>query len=323
MDEDNSVKHTIKLEQVSVSIGSREVLAPITLDLAAGTKLGIAGETGSGKSTLLKAMAGLQNLAAGRVLFNGNKLEEPWEKLIPGHPAIAYLSQHFELRNNYRVGDLLSYAEKLDEEKAQEIYTYCQVAHLLGRKTDQLSGGEKQRIALARLLVAAPSLVLLDEPFSNLDSIHKTTMKQVLHDLGNAMAINWVLVSHEPADLLSWSDELMVMKDGKVEQVGKPEQVFFEPVNEYVAGMLGPYSIVPPVLREQLGSAARQGNSFVRPVCLQLTAVGPGLVTGIIKRCQFIGTGYLIEVLCKSNYTIIVLEHKPYAVEISVGIRWR
>jgi iron(III) transport system ATP-binding protein len=152
-------------------------------------KLAIAGETGSGKSTLLKMIAGLAQPAEGEIRFRGERVLGPQERLVPGQPGIAYLSQHFELWNNYRVEEILSYANDLSVEAAAALYAICRIDHLLARRTDQLSGGERQRIALARLLVRPPRLLLLDEPFSNLDHIHKSLLKTVIRDIGLARSI--------------------------------------------------------------------------------------------------------------------------------------
>src|SRR5205807_866641 len=113
-------------------------------------KLAIAGATGSGKTTLLKVIAGLTQPQDGEVLFKGTRIKGPEEKLMPGHPDIAYLSQHFELRNHYRVEEILQMANQLEDETADSIYKVCRIDHLLKRWTHQLSGGERQRIALAR-----------------------------------------------------------------------------------------------------------------------------------------------------------------------------
>src|SRR6201991_2798823 len=149
-----------------------------------GRKLAIAGETGSGKSTLLKMIAGLAEVRTGEVRFGGTRVLGPLERLIPGQPGIAYLSQHFELWNNYRVEEVLSYANDLSVEEASALYEIVRIDHLLSRRTDQLSCGERQRIALSRLLVKPPRLLLLDEPFSNLDRTHKVILKEVIRDIG-------------------------------------------------------------------------------------------------------------------------------------------
>ncbi len=175
-------------------------------------QIAIAGETGSGKTTLLKMIGGLLQPASGQILLEGKRVKGPDEQLIPGNKNIGYLSQHFELRNNYKVHEVLDMANRLGIAKASKIYAICRIEHLLQRWTDELSGGEKQRIALARLLSTSPRLLLLDEPFSNLDMLHKTMMKSVLKDAGEQMQISSILVSHDAPDILSWADTVFLFQ---------------------------------------------------------------------------------------------------------------
>src|SRR6476660_1440979 len=128
----------LSVESIKKKKGNRLSVDNISFSLDKGQRLGIAGETGSGKSTLLKIISGLEQTDTGSVSFKGNKVIGPYEKLIPGHAGIAYLSQHFELRNHYRVEEILEYATLLSEEKAITIFEICQITHLLKRKTDQL-----------------------------------------------------------------------------------------------------------------------------------------------------------------------------------------
>ena len=232
-------------------------------------KIAIAGETGSGKSTLLKIIAGLEQPDAGLVLFEEKRVKGPNEELVPGHPQIAYLSQHFELRTNYRVEEVLEYANKLSEQEAFTLYKVCRIDHLLKRRTDQLSGGEKQRIALARLLTTSPKLLLLDEPFSNLDMIHKTILKSVIRDIGDELNISCIMVSHDLLDTLSWADEILIMKEGQIIQQGKPEMVYHQPKNIYTAGLLGNYNLISTskasYLFESLPHTAAGKKILVRP----------------------------------------------------------
>lgn len=234
----------LSVEGIGRKKGEEYILREITFTQAAGQHIAIAGETGSGKSSLLKIIGGLMQPDEGRVMFEGKKVPGPDEQLIPGHADIGFLSQHFELRNNYWVYEILEYANKLSEQEAVEIFHICQIDHLLKRRTNELSGGEKQRIATARLLVNDPSLLLLDEPYSNLDMIHKQTMKQVLHDISEKLDITSILVSHEPADILSWADQLILLKDGAIVQQGSPEEIYRHPVNEYAAGLMGKYYLL-------------------------------------------------------------------------------
>lgn len=313
----------LEISNVSVQNGEQTVLAPISLSLLPGKKLAVAGETGSGKSTLLKSIAGLQNLSSGSVLLKGKRVEEPWEKLIPGHPEIAYLSQHFELRNNYRVGEILSYAEKIPASQAAEIYLICQIDHLLQRKTDQLSGGERQRIAMARLLVGAPAVFLLDEPFSNLDVLHKQIMKQVMVDLGRAMQINWVLVSHDPGDWLSWADELLILRNGQRVMQGDPTVLYYEPADDYAAGLLGPYSRISAKEWELLSGEITPASKIIRPGQLELVPVQQAALQGRIEAVEFIGYGYLLTIRLSGQTSIQVFHPGAISIDSPVGVQLR
>jgi iron(III) transport system ATP-binding protein len=207
-------------------------------------QIAIAGETGSGKTTLLKLIAGLIQPSAGEILLEGERVKGPDEQLIPGNKKIAYLSQHFELRNNYKVYEVLDMVNKLSAGDADGIYSICRVKHLLQRWTDELSGGEKQRIALARLLSTSPKLLLLDEPFSNLDMLHKSLMKSVLRDVCEQMQISCILVSHDALDILSWAETVLLIRDGQIVQRGTAKQVYNQPLNAYCAGLLGAYNLI-------------------------------------------------------------------------------
>ncbi|NLR68256.1 ABC transporter ATP-binding protein [Chitinophaga varians] len=272
-------------------------------------KVAIAGETGSGKSTLLKMIGGFAQPDAGKVSFEDVRVEGPLEVLIPGQPGIAYLSQHFELRNNYRVEEILSYNNKLTEESATELYELCQISHLLKRKTDQLSGGEKQRIALARLLVTAPRLLLLDEPFSNLDLIHKNKLKEVIHDISENLDITCMLISHDPLDILSWADEVLIMKDGEIVQQGTPREVYGRPVNEYVAGLLGTYNLFSPAKAKKFaglpGVETNNKNLFLRPESLMLVPESELALKGKVKQVRFYGSFYETVVTLAKDTVLI------------------
>jgi ABC-type sulfate/molybdate transport systems ATPase subunit len=207
-------------------------------------KIALIGETGSGKSTLLKTIAGFIQPKSGTILFDGKKVMGPDWQLVAGEKGIAYLSQHFELRNNYRMEELLMYANELTQEEANELYKICRIDHLMKRNSYELSGGEKQRIALARLLVSKPRLLILDEPYSNLDLIHRNILKQVVEDVCTRFEITCIMTSHEPADVLPWADEILVLQNGKIIQKGTTGVVYKKPVSEYAAGLLGNYNLI-------------------------------------------------------------------------------
>ncbi|MBW3546424.1 MAG: ABC transporter ATP-binding protein, partial [Bacteroidetes bacterium] len=268
-------------------------------------KIAIAGETGSGKSTLLKIIAGLVQPDAGQVLFGAEKVKGPAEKLVAGHPHIAYLSQHFELAHSLRVAQVLQYANTLSQQEADRLYRICQIDHLLQRRTDQLSGGERQRIALARLLLGAPRLLLLDEPFSHLDAPHKQQLKKVIRDIGESLEISFILVSHDPHDSLSWADQILVMQGGRVLQKGSPQQIYQQPASEYIAGLFGSYQIISPTLAkafaQQAGITLNGKRMLVRPEQIKLAHKAAGGLPGKIAQVVYFGSYYELEVALQKS----------------------
>lgn len=261
-------------------------------------KIAIAGETGSGKTTLLKMIAGLIQPEAGEIQFENKRVAGPYEKLIPGHPGIAYLSQHFELRNNYRVEEELEAVNKWTDKEAGDLYAICRIEHLLKRKTDQLSGGERQRIVLARLLTTAPKLLLLDEPFSNLDATHRNIIKAVINDIGDKLKITCIMVSHDALDTLSWADTILVLKDGQLIQQGSPEHIYRQPLNEYCAGLFGEYNLInnSSVLTAMPGINLNGKKLLIRPEHFNITTTEESSLHGLIKNILFRGSYYSMDV---------------------------
>ena len=278
----------LTVSDISKKKGNDFILKEITFSQQKFQKIAIAGETGSGKSTLLRIIAGLIQADAGTVFLDDKRVLGPEEKLVPGHQAIAYLSQQYELRNAYRVEEILSYANMLADEEANKLYEICRITHLLKRRTDQLSGGEKQRIALARLLIGSPELLLLDEPFSNLDMIHTGILKSVITDISDKLAITCIMVSHSPADTLSWADEIFIMKDGTIIQKGSPVEIYRQPVNEYAAGLFGSYNVIDRL--------------FVRPEDIKIVSSGMKVeVTEVL----FFGSCYEVKGLLAGRLVTI------------------
>lgn len=286
--------------------------------------IAIAGETGSGKTTLLKLIAGLVQPTEGEILFEGRKVVGPDDQLLPGHPAIAYLSQHFELRNNYWVHELLEMANKLDEKEAHKIFKICQVEHLLHRRTDQLSGGERQRIALARVLITSPKLLLLDEPYSNLDAIHKNTIKSVIHEIRTKLSITCILVSHDAPDILSWADRILVMKEGKIIQTGTPVQVYNQPINEYCAGLFGEFNLINRDLAQKIVGEgfALPGNKLllVRSESFLIGAATDNTITGKVQTVLYWGSYFTVDVQTGGQLIRVRTNKKEYKAGDTVNL---
>lgn len=317
----------LEVSNISKELNGAYILKNVSFTQQAFQKIVIAGETGSGKSTLMKIIGGMAQGDSGTVMFEGKRVKGALEVLIPGHPGTAYLSQHFELRNNYRVEEILSYANKLTDEEAAEIYSICRISHLLKRKTDQLSGGEKQRIAMARLLISSPRLFLLDEPYSNLDMIHKSILKNVISDMGEKLGITVMLISHDPMDILPWADEILVMKDGEIVQQGSPQQIYNQPVNEYVAGLFGKYNLLAPAkaaVLEGLPGIVLNGKSvFIRPEDFRMVRTKKDAVPGKIRDIAYYGSFLEAEVVLGDEVVTIKTTDtrlkKGAAVNVSVA----
>lgn len=269
-------------------------------------KIAIAGITGSGKTTLLKIIAAWIQPDSGEVFFEGTRIKGPQEKLLPGHSSIAYLSQHFELRNHYRVEEILQMSTQLSDADASSVCKVCRINHLLNRWTDQLSGGERQRVALARVLTSAPKLLLLDEPFSNLDAIHRHILKAVINDISEQLQITCILVSHDPNDLLSWADEIIVLNQGIIIQRGTPEELYRQPVNEYVAALLGKYNVLSDSLFHIL--IPDKNKRFIRPESIEISKENTG-AQGRVTAISFMGSYYEIE-LEMNDQSKLIINHK-------------
>ena len=317
----------LKVKGVSKWERDKYAVNEISLDQSPLQRIAIAGETGSGKSTLLKLIAGLAQPDRGEIFFRDEKVIGPFDKLIPGHPGIAYLSQYFELRNNYRVEEELECRNRLSDEEADHLYSVCRIHHLLKRKTDQLSGGEKQRIALARLLTASPKLLLLDEPFSHLDSFHKSIIKSVIHDLGEKLNITCMLVSHDANDILSWADHIIVLRSGVIVQQGSPRQTYFQPCDEYCAGLLGDYNLLEPGAATLFAANPTEYENgkrlLVRPEQFILDSQNGQPNQGVIRQIQFKGGYEILQVNVKDQLVLVRTNNHHYRVGDEVGLSLR
>lgn len=274
-------------------------------------RMAIAGETGSGKTTLLRMIAGWIQPASGAVHFKGQRVLGPLEQLLPGHPGIGYLSQHFELRNNYWVHEELEAINKLPGVQSNTIYSICRIDHLLKRRTNQLSGGEKQRIALARLLTTSPELLLLDEPFSNLDLSHKQVMWSVIKDMSHKLGITCLMVLHDASDILSWADTIMVLQQGEVIRQGSPEELYKQPGSVYTAALFGEYNVWETGDKQLL----------IRPENIRISR-DHGNKDAVVQDILFKGNHYLIEVKTGGQLLKIQSAHNGYEKGERVFVSW-
>ena len=285
----------LTVKNISKHTGGNIIIDNISFTQERLQKVAIAGESGAGKTTLLKMITGHAQPTSGVILFDNEKVKGTEEKLLPGHNKMAYLSQHYELLNNYRVEELIWFENTLPENKATELFEICRIQHLLQRRTDKLSGGEKQRIALCMLLVRQPEMLVLDEPFSNLDPIHTGIIKEVIDDVMEQLSVTCMLASHEPHDTLSWADEILVIQNGKIVQQAAPQIIYHQPVNEYVAGLFGKYNLLSAKQAALFGIKTK-GHVMIRPEEFMITKNMNEGVKGIIQKISFWGSFYEAEV---------------------------
>lgn len=214
-----------------------------------GKIVAIVGESGSGKSTLLKLMYGLISPDEGRVYFRDEPIMPPEKKLIPGHDSMKMVTQDFSLNIYAKVYDnvasMLSNTNlKLKSEKTASTLNLLGIGHLAERRVIDLSGGEQQRVAIAKAIITEPEVLLMDEPFSQVDTLLKSQLRADIRRLSYELGITIILVSHDPVDGLSLADELIILKRGELVETGTPKQLFNHPKDIYTARLLADCNVL-------------------------------------------------------------------------------
>lgn len=216
----------------------------LNLKFSAGKIIALAGESGCGKSTLLSLIYGLLDWENGEIIFDGKKTLGPKGNLVPGEPEMKFVAQNFDLMPYAtvaeNVGKFLSninLAKKKETvNELLEVVGLTEYAQILPK---YLSGGQQQRVAIARALSVMPKLLVLDEPFSNLDFPRKIELRERLFKYVKENNISLIISTHEIQDVLPWLDQLVVLQEGKLIQNDSPEEIFNNPYNEYVAKLFG------------------------------------------------------------------------------------
>ena len=221
----------------------------VSLSLKQGKILSIVGKSGSGKSTLLKCIYGLYNLDSGKIEFNKERVYGPERNLIPGHKKMKLVNQEYDLMPYHTVEENithhlhLTYKSKKTK-RAKELIDLLDLKKVKSKLPIHLSGGQKQRVAIAQALASIPELLLLDEPFANLDYQIKQACLAYINQLKQEHNISIIIATHNKDVALSICDEMVVMQKGKLVQKGTPDELYLQPKNEYIAGLLGKFSFI-------------------------------------------------------------------------------
>ena len=226
----------------------------------------IIGESGSGKSTLLKVIYGLIEPETGEVRYRGWLVPTRKDKLIPGHDAMKLVSQGFDDLNHYaKVWDniasqLPNTNIEYKNSRTQEMLQKLKIAHLAQQRVADLSGGERQRVAIARALINDPEVLLMDEPFNQVDAAFRDALQQDIRHIVEETGLTVLLVSHDPSEVLAMADALLVMRNGKILDMGNPKDLYHNPQHPYTALLLAKSNILTVDQAQLMGIEA---NSII------------------------------------------------------------
>lgn len=241
---------SLTISNVTKTFGSTEVLKGINIDITDGEFLILVGPSGCGKSTLMNTIAGLEEVTTGQLLLAGEDVTER----SPKDRDIAMVFQSYALYPTMNVARNISFGLEMRgvpkqerDQRVQEVSTLLQINHLLDRKPSQLSGGQRQRVAMGRALARSPRVYLFDEPLSNLDAKLRVEMRTEIKKLHKRLGTTIVYVTHDQIEAMTLADRIAVMKDGVVQQLGTPNEIYDNPANQFVAGFMGspPMNFVP------------------------------------------------------------------------------
>jgi ABC-type Fe3+/spermidine/putrescine transport system ATPase subunit len=266
-----SIKNVSKHYSPDLNAG----VSDINLTINKGDFVAIVGESGSGKSTLLKLIYGTLAPNSGELTFKDEHIPGPHEKLIPGHDSMKMLSQDFNLNLYAKVYEniesLLS-NENVQEkkQKSSEMMELLGIEALADKRIVELSGGEQQRVALARAIITEPEVLLLDEPFSQLDAVLKTQFRADIKRLGNELGITIIMVSHDPVDGLTLADKMFILRDGQLIESGEPSQIYDRPSHIYTARLLGNAFFLPSDEAKLMGIRSKSATVMIYPEWVQL-----------------------------------------------------
>ncbi|MDQ3889182.1 MAG: sulfate ABC transporter ATP-binding protein [Actinomycetota bacterium] len=277
----------IAVRQVSKSFGDFLALDEVSLAIASGSLTALLGPSGSGKSTLLRVIAGLETPDAGEVSILGTDVTQ----VPPQRRGVGFVFQHYAAFKHLTVHDNVAFGLKIRRrpkaEVRERVSELLRLVHLDGfadRYPAQLSGGQRQRMALARALAVEPKVLLLDEPFGALDARVRKDLRGWLRRLHEDVHVTTVLVTHDQEEAMEVADRVAVINEGRIEQTGKPRDLYEHPANEFVMGFIG--------------AVNRLGDSFVRPHDVEIRLEPNGATReAVVKRVLHLGFEVRIELV--------------------------
>jgi iron(III) transport system ATP-binding protein len=308
----------LKLSGLRKSYGPVRAVDGVELEVEAGSICALLGPSGCGKTTTLRLIAGLERPDAGEIAIGDRVLCGPGGFVAPENRRIGMVFQDYALFPHLDVAGNVGYGlgRRPDRERVAEVLELVGLGDEGSRPVHELSGGQQQRVALARALAPNPELILLDEPFSNLDATLRDRLRQEVREILSRAQVTAVFVTHDQAEALSIAETVAVMRDGVVEQIGTPEEIYSRPASRWVARFLGEIESVPGEagggrVECELGSfGAEQGiegpvDVLVRPESIAIGISGPeGAASAEVIGRRFFGHDQLVELRLASGQTV-------------------
>ncbi|OKH33220.1 sulfate ABC transporter ATP-binding protein [[Phormidium ambiguum] IAM M-71] len=296
----------IKVENVSKQFGSFSAVDQVNLEIKTGSLVALLGPSGSGKSTLLRMIAGLELPDTGKIWLIGE--DATYQSVQERH--IGFVFQHYALFKHLTIRQNIAFALEIRkvaknriQQRVEELLQLIQLGGLGDRYPSQLSGGQRQRVALARALAVQPRVLLLDEPFGALDAKVRKELRNWLRHLHEEVQVTTVFVTHDQEEAMEVADEIVVMNQGRVEQVGKPSEIYDNPATPFVMSFLGPVNVLPSKAGFFLSNKrlTKKEQIFLRPhdVLIQLQPI-KGAVSARVDRIIYLGWEIRMELVLES-----------------------
>ncbi len=298
----------IQLKAVRKAYGAVEVIKGIDLDIKKGEFMVFVGPSGCGKSTLLRLISGLESITSGDMLFDSERVNN----VLPSQRGIAMVFQSYALYPHMNVYDNMAFGMKLAKSSKEEMDVrvrkaaqLLQIDHLLDRLPKQLSGGQRQRVAIGRAIVRDPRVFLFDEPLSNLDAALRVQTRLEIAKLHHDMSdVTMIYVTHDQVEAMTLADRICVLRDGKVEQVGTPSELYETPNSLFVAGFIG-----SPKMNFLTGDHAAKYNCStlgIRSEHITIVPEGQGAWSGKVVHAEDLGSDNYLFVEVGSDEPLIV-----------------
>ncbi len=332
-------KKLIQLENISMSFDGEKVLDNVCLSIADGEFVTLLGPSGCGKTTTLRIIAGFLDPDEGEVVFDSQRING-----VPPHKRkVNTIFQRYALFPHYNVFDNIAYGLKVrhvpkDEikERVTEMLKMVNLEGFENRRVAKLSGGQQQRVAIARAVINHPQVLLLDEPLAALDLKLRKDMQKELKNIQKQLGITFIFVTHDQEEALSMSDTVVVMDNGKIQQVGSPTDIYNEPVNAFVADFIGESNILDGVMAEDY-SVRFAGHTFkcldagfekneavdvvIRPEDVDIVPADSAMLTGTVTSVTFLGVHYEIIVdICGFKWMIQTTDYAAEGETVGLDI---